>query len=82
MQANDAEGRKNDRLRKEKKRRGRNLIKVNRYLQRKKGFQPRANSGWWPGIRFGPRPVTLPLRFKDAVRLRIGQGRREFPCRG
>ena len=21
-------------------------------------FQPRVNSGSWPGIRFGPRPVT------------------------
>ena len=37
MQANDAEGRKNDRLRKEKKRRGRNLTKVDRYLQGKRG---------------------------------------------
>ena len=38
MQANDAEGRKNDRLRKEKKgKKGRNLTKVNRYLQGKRG---------------------------------------------
>ena len=37
MQANDAEGRKDDRLRKEKKRRGRNLTKVDRYLQGKRG---------------------------------------------
>ena len=59
MQANDAEGQKNDRLRKEKKgKKGRNLTKVDRYLQGKRGFQPRVNSGWWPGIRFGPRPVT------------------------
>ena len=35
MQANDAEGRKNDRLRKEKK--GKNLTKVDRYLQGKRG---------------------------------------------
>ena len=35
MQANGAEGRKNDRLRKEKK--GKNLTKVDRYLQRKRG---------------------------------------------
>ena len=38
MQANDAEGRKNDRLRKEKKgKKGRNLTKVDRYLQGKRG---------------------------------------------
>ena len=37
MQANNAEGRKNNRLRKEKKRRGRNLTKVDRYLQGKRG---------------------------------------------
>ena len=37
MQANDAEGRKNDRLRKERKgKKGRNLIKVDRYLQGKR----------------------------------------------
>ena len=35
MQANGAEGRKNDRLRKEKK--GKNLTKVDRYLQGKRG---------------------------------------------
>ena len=35
MQANGAEGRKNDRLRKEEKER--NLIKVDRYLQGKRG---------------------------------------------
>ena len=45
LQANDAEGRKNDRLRREKK--GRNLTKVDRYLQEKEGFLPntRVNSG-------------------------------------
>ena len=38
MQANDAGGRKNDRLRKEKKgKKGRNLNKVDRYLQGKRG---------------------------------------------
>ena len=38
MQANDAEGRKNDQLRKEKKgKKGRNLTKVDRYLQGKRG---------------------------------------------
>ena len=37
LQANDTEGRKNDRLRKEKKRRGMNLTKVDRYLQGKRG---------------------------------------------
>ena len=41
MQANDAEGRKNDRLRKEKKgkkgKKGKNLTKVDRYLQGKRG---------------------------------------------
>ena len=38
MQANDAEGRKDDRLRKEKKgKKGRNLTKVDRYLQGKRG---------------------------------------------
>ena len=38
MQANGAEGRKNDRLRKEKKgKKGRNLTKVDRYLQGKRG---------------------------------------------
>ena len=35
MQANGAEGRKNNRLRKEKK--GKNLTKVDRYLQGKRG---------------------------------------------
>ena len=35
MQANSAEGRKNDRLKKEEK--GRNLTKVDRYLQGKRG---------------------------------------------
>ena len=38
MQAKYAEGRKNDRLRKEKKgKKGRNLTKVDRYLQGKRG---------------------------------------------
>ena len=38
MQVNDAEGQKNDRLRKEKKgRKGKNLTKVDRYLQGKRG---------------------------------------------
>ena len=37
MQANDAEGRKNDRLRKEKKGKKRNLAKVDRYLHGKRG---------------------------------------------
>ena len=38
LQANDPEGRKNDRLRKEKKgKKGRNLTKVDRYLQGKRG---------------------------------------------
>ena len=40
MQANGAEGRKNDRLRKERK--GKNLAKVDRYLHGKRGG---ANSG-------------------------------------
>ena len=63
MQANDAEGRKNDRLRKEEKRRGRNLIKVDRYLQGKRGvlttgkFRLVAGNTIWAEARY----ITPPL---------------------
>ena len=42
MQANDAEGRKNDRLRKEKEGKEENLAKVDRYLH---GKRSGVNSG-------------------------------------
>ena len=48
MQANGAEGRKNDRLKKERERgKKRNLAKVDHYLHEKRGFLPelRLNSG-------------------------------------
>ena len=64
MQANDAEGRKNDRLRKEKKgKKGRNLTKVDRYLQGKRGVPTTGKFRLVAGntIRAEARYITPPL---------------------
>ena len=63
FQANGAEGRKDDRLRKEKKRRGRNLIKVDRYLQGKRGVPITGKFRLVAGntIRAEARYITPPL---------------------
>ena len=65
MQANSAEGRKDDRLKEKERERRKDPTRVDTAIYRKKGGSclnckaNNANSGYEPGTLSGPRPVTV-----------------------